>query len=112
MKKWWQKTPDELWIGLFVRAKTRWIAVVLFLGVTAIANWMVVDAALAGRTFSRFGSTVSDQGEPLAFSFWVTWHTIIAVAFDLIILWAALAVWRNKRKAPIQPPVPARGNGP
>jgi hypothetical protein len=48
MKKWWKMTPVEFWVHLFVREKTRWIAVVLFLLVTAAANWMVIDTALEG----------------------------------------------------------------
>lgn len=98
MKKWWNKTPGEFWMDLFVRGKTRWIAVVLFLGGTAIANWMVIDAALRGKTFIRFGSTVSAQSEPLLFSFWITWRTIVAVVLDAILLWAVIAIWRGKRK--------------
>ena len=98
MKKWWNKTPGELWIDLFVREKTRWIAVVLFLGAVIVANWMVIDAALEGRTFARFGRTVTEAREPLSFSFWVTWRTATAVVLDLVLLWAGITVWRGRRK--------------
>jgi len=108
MKKWWNKTPGELWMGLFVREKTRWIAVVLFFLVTAAANWTVFDAALEGRTFSRFGSMVSGQGEPLLFSFWVTWRTIIAVVLDVVLLWGVIVIWRGRKK-PTQASETTRG---
>jgi hypothetical protein len=108
MKKWWNKTPGEFWMDLFVREKTRWIAVVLFLITTAVTNWMVFDAALEGRTFSRFGSTVSGQSEPLLFSFWVTRRTIIAVVLDVVLLWAVIVIWRGRKK-PIQAAETTRG---
>ena len=98
MKKWWNKTPVEFWIDLFLREKTRWIAVVLFLFATAAANWMVVDAALEGMTFSRYGGTVSGQSAPHLFSFWVTWRTAIAVVLDLILVWAVIALWKERRR--------------
>ena len=97
MKKWWNKTPGEFWMDLFAREKTRWIAVVLFLFMTAAANLLVLDAALEGRTFSRFGSTVSGQSDPLLFSFWVTWRTIIAVVLDAALLWAVIEIWSGRR---------------
>lgn len=96
MKKWWQKTPGEFWIDLFVREKTRWIAVVLFLCATVLANWVVLDAALEGSTFGRYGSTVSIRSEPLLFSFWITWRTIAAFVLDVILLWAVIAVWKER----------------
>jgi hypothetical protein len=99
MKKWWKMTPVEFWVHLFVREKTRWIAVVLFLLVTAAANWMVIDTALEGRTFSRFGSTVSNQSDPNLFSFWVVWRTAIAVVLDLVLLWAVITLWRGRTQA-------------
>ena len=99
MKKWWNKPPGEFWMDLFVLEKTRWMAVVLFLFMTAVANWLVLDAALEGRTLSRFGSKVSGQSDPLLFSFWVTWRTIIAVVLDVVLLWAVIVVWRGRKKA-------------
>jgi hypothetical protein len=109
MKKWWNKTPGELWIDLFVREKTRWIAVVLFLGAVIVANWLVIDAALAGRTFARFGRTVTDASAPVSFSFWVTWRTAFAVVLDLVLLWAVITIWRGRKK-PIQPPQTTTGS--
>jgi hypothetical protein len=110
MKKWWNKTPGEFWMDLFVREKTRWIAVVLFFGAVIVANWMVIDAALEGRTFGRFGRIVTEASEPLSFSFWVTWRSAIAVVLDLVLLWAVITVWRGRKK-PIQPPQTTTGSG-
>jgi hypothetical protein len=96
-KKWWQKDLGEWWFGLLRREKTRWIAVGLFLAATVVVNWIVFDAAREGTALGRFGDRASAQGEPVRFSLWVTWHTVTAVIFDLIVLWAVIAAWKGRK---------------
>jgi hypothetical protein len=112
MKKWWNKTPGEFWMDLLRREKTRWLAGVLFICGTVFANWMVMNTALEGKMFARFGGTVSVRDEPLLFSFWLTWRTAFAVILDSILLWIIIASLRDKKK-PIQAsqPIPLKRHG-
>jgi hypothetical protein len=97
MKSWWRKTPVEFWIDLFTREKTRWIAVLLFLLATLVANWIVIRAALDGEVY-RVGTTVEARHEPLRFSYWLTWNVAGAVLLDLILLGAVIFAWRGARR--------------
>jgi hypothetical protein len=98
-KPWWRKNLFELWLGLLRRERTRWIAGMVFLGITAMTNGALVVAALEGRTYGRMGTVASASDEPGRFTFWVSWHAVAAVILDIILLCALVAWWRDRRRA-------------
>ena len=97
-KPWRRRDLFELWLGLLRREKTRWIAGVLFLAATALANGALVAAGLEGQTYGRMGAAVGAREEPGSFTFWTTWHAVTAVVLDLILLCAVIAWWRDRRR--------------
>jgi hypothetical protein len=98
VKKWWRKSPGELWLDLFAREKTRWIAVVLFLALAVFVNWRVVDAALTGEAFTRFGRAVRSDSDSVSFTALFIWSVVAAVIIDSIVIGAAIFVYRESKK--------------
>jgi hypothetical protein len=104
MGKWWHRTPADLWVDLLYREKTRWIAVVIFIAVTLFANWAAFSGAISGEVLSRSGRPVNAQQQPVMYTLWLSWRTLLAVALDAILVWALISVWREKRIRPNKPP--------